>query len=248
MLKKPLCVFDLETTGLNVEQDRIIEIGILKVNPTGENELYETKVNPKIPIPAIVTELTGITDDDVKDAPTWKDIAEEVYAFIGDSDLCGYNSNRFDIPFLQNEFKRDCIKFNLDNRALIDVCYIFKSKERRNLANAYKFYCGEILENSHTAMADLQATWKILQEQVRRYPELSLDAEVLHDASKDAKQVDIAGKLVKNEAGEICINFGKHKGKTLEYMKVNELDYLRWIIDTDFTDDTKKYIKKVYFA
>ena len=167
---------------------------------------------------------------------------------VSDSDLAGYNSNKFDIPLLSSELKRVGENLDLRGKALIDVCYIFKSKERRNLANAYKFYCGEKLENSHTAMADLQATWKILQEQVRRYPDLSLDAEVLHNASKDASQVDLAGKLTKDKAGNVCINFGKHKGKTLVNLKATEPNYLKWILDSDFTQDTKNYIEQIYIG
>ena len=245
MLNKPLCVFDLETTGLNLEKDKIIEIGILKINPTGENELYETYVNPKMDIPEIVTHLTGISNETVSDAPTFKEIAEEVYEFMKDSDLCGYNSNAFDVPILVAEFRRAVIKFNLDNRALIDVCYIFKSKERRNLANALKFYCDEELKNSHTAMADLQATWKILQEQVRRYPELSLDAEVLHNASKNEKSVDLANKLILDDDGFVCINFGKHKNKRVVDLMINESSYLKWMLESDFTEDTKRHLKEV---
>jgi len=248
MFKKPLVIFDLETTGLNTDKDRIIEIGILKINPTGENELLETKVNPEMDIPQIITDLTGITNEDVKDQPTFKEISEEVMELVSDSDLAGYNSNKFDIPLLSSELKRVGENLDLRGKALIDVCYIFKSKERRNLANAYKFYCGEKLENSHTAMADLQATWKILQEQVRRYPDLSLDAEVLHNASKDASQVDLAGKLTKDKAGNVCINFGKHKGKTLVNLKATEPNYLKWILDSDFTQDTKNYIEQIYIG
>ena len=247
MLKKPLVVFDLETTGLNLQQDKIIEIGILKINPTGDNELFQSYINPKMDIPEIVTDITGIDNETVKDAPTFKEVADEVYELIGDSDLCGYNSNAFDIPILTAEFKRSVIKFNLDNRALIDVCYIFKSKERRNLANAFKFYCDEDLKNSHSAMADLQATWKILQEQVRRYPELSLDSEVLHKASKDESSVDLANRLKMDREGFVCINFGKHKNKRVVDLMISEPNYIKWILDSDFTEDTKSYLKKIVY-
>lgn len=247
MLKKALCVFDLETTGLNLEQDQIIEIGILKINPSGDNELYQSYVNPHRDIPQIITDITAINNDTVSDAPTFKDISKEVYDFIGDSDLCGYNSNKFDIPILISEFKKCQINFNIDNRALIDVCYIFKSKERRNLANAFKFYCDEDLKNSHSAMADLQATWKILNEQVRRYSDLSLDADVLHNASKNESSVDLANKLKMDNEGFVCINFGKHKNKRVVDLMIREPDYLKWILNSDFTEDTKNHLKKVIY-
>lgn len=245
MLKKPIIVFDLETTGLNVEQDRIIEIGALKINPTGDNELFQSYINPNMDIPLIVTEITGIDNEKVKGEPTFKEIADEFYEFIKDCDLCGYNSNRFDIPLLIAEFKRSVIKFNLDNRALIDVCYIFKSKERRNLSNALKFYCDEDLKNSHSAMGDLQATWKILQEQIRRYPELSLDSDILHNASKDKSSVDLANKLKTDNDGFVCINFGKHKNKRVVDLMLSEPNYIKWILDSDFTEETKSHLKEV---
>ena len=206
--------------------------------------MYETLINPKIDIPSIITEITKIDNDTVKDAPTFKEISEEFYEFLNGCDLCGYNSNNFDVPLLVAEFKRCVIKFNLDNRALIDVCFIFKDKERRNLQNAYKFYCNENLENSHTAMADLQATWKILQEQIRRYPELSLDSDNLHGASRNPLSVDLANKLKLDFKGFVCINFGKHKGKRVVDLLISEPNYIKWILESDFTDDTKNHLRK----
>lgn len=248
MLKKPLVIFDLETTGLNTEQDRIIEVGALKINPSGDNELFQSYVNPKMDIPLIVTDITGIDNDTVKDAPTFKEISEELYEFMNGCDFAGYNSNKFDIPLLVAEFKRSVIKLNLDGRALIDACYIFKSMERRNLANALKFYCGEDLKNSHSAIADLQATWQVLQEQIRRYPNLSLDADVLHRASKDESSVDLANKLTRDSEDFVCINFGKHKGKRIVDLMINEAKYLKWVMDSDFSEDTKKHISKILYS
>lgn len=246
MLNKPVAIFDLETTGLSTANDRIIEIGILKVHPDGTKETFSSLVNPQVDIPQIVTEITGITNDHVKDSPTFRDIAEEVYEFMRDCDLCGFNSNKFDIPLLIEEFKRACIKFLTDNRALIDVCYIFKMKERRNLENAYRFYCNKELENAHSAMADLQATWEVLNEQVKRYPDLIMDSQVLHDASKDENSVDLAEKLAKDKDGNVCINFGKHKGVPVHEIAKTEPSYLKWILNADFTDDTKNHLRKIF--
>ncbi len=214
-LKKPICFFDLETTGINISKDRIVEIAILKVYPDGKEESKRWLVNPEMPIPAEVTEIHGISDADVADAPTFKVLAKEVYSLIKDSDLGGYNSNRFDIPLLAEEMLRAEVDFDMKTNLAIDVQTIFHKMEQRTLSAAYKFYCGKNLDNAHSAAADTYATYEILKAQVERYDELENNTKFLSEFSSRKQFADFAGFLVFNKDGEECFSFGKHKIKRL---------------------------------
>ncbi|HHE65387.1 MAG TPA: 3'-5' exonuclease, partial [Bacteroidetes bacterium] len=212
----PIAFFDLETTGVNVAKDRIVEIAILKVLPDGKEVNYRKLVNPTIPIPEESSDIHHIVDDDVKDAPTFKDIAMEVLLFLKDCDLAGYNSDRFDVPLLMEEFLRADVSFDLDNRKLIDVQTIFHLMEQRTLTAAYRFYCKKKLEDAHSAMADVNATYEILKSQLDTYPNLKNDIGFLSDFTrKNARFADLNGRIAYNKKGEEIMNFGKFKGKTV---------------------------------
>lgn len=245
-LNTPLAVFDLETTGVDVTNDRIVEIAILKVLPNGETEEYLRRINPQIPIPVESSEIHGIYDADIKDAPTFKDLAEEIAAFIGDADLAGYNSNKFDIPVLAEEFLRAESTFNVADRKFIDVQNIFHKMEQRTLVAAYKFYCGKDLENAHSAMYDTKATWEVLKAQVERYNDLEPNTPFLADFSRanNLELLDFAGRIAKNEKGEAIYNFGKHKGKTVRHVNKVEPGYYGWMLDANFPLFTKQVLKK----
>jgi DNA polymerase-3 subunit epsilon len=245
ILKRPLIIFDLETTGLNIANDRIVEIGALIINPDNSTELYQTYINPEVDIPKQASDIHGITNDMVKDSPTFKDVSKELFDIFDNADLGGYNSNMFDVPFLVSEFKRAGLLYNISNRALIDACYIFKKKERRNLEGAYKFYCNAKLENSHSAVADLKATWLVLQEQIKRYDDLSFDVNVLHRASNDEATIDLAGRMKMDMEGFACMNFGKYKGQRICDLVLTNPDYFDWMLSSDFTDDTKNHLKSI---
>jgi DNA polymerase-3 subunit epsilon len=242
----PIAFFDLETTGINVAKDRIVEIAILKVLPDGKEVNYRKLVNPTIPIPAEVTEIHHITDDDVKDAPTFKDIALEIILFLKDCDLAGYNSDRFDIPLLMEEFMRADVNFDLDNRKLIDVQTIFHLMEKRNLTAAYRFYCDKKLEDAHSAMADVKATYEVLKSQLDKYPNLKNDIAYLSDFTrKNARFADLNGRIAYNKKGEEIFNFGKFKGKTVVEVFSNEPGYYNWMMKGDFPQYTKMVISKI---
>ena len=211
-LSKPICFFDLETTGINISKDRIVEISILKVYPNGKEERYTRLVNPTIPIPADVTKVHGISDEDVADKPTFKELAKEIHNIIKDSDLAGFNSNRFDIPLLAEEMLRADLDFDMKNRMAVDVQTIFHKMEQRTLSAAYKFYCDKSLDNAHSAEADAVATYEVLKAQVERYEELENDTKFLAEFSSRKKFADFAGFINYNKAGEECFSFGKHKG------------------------------------
>lgn len=245
-LIKPLAFFDLETTGLNISKDKIIEIGILKVHPDQREERYIKRINPGISIPAESQAIHGISDADVKDCPTFSQVAEEIKNFIGDADLAGYNSNKFDIPFLLEEFLRLGIELEMENRKFIDVQTIFHKMEQRTLSAAYKFYCSKEIENAHSAEADIVATFEVLKAQLDKYADLKNDITYLSEftSTDKAKKIDFVGRLALNEKGEICYNFGKHSGKTLKEVLTTEPGYHRWILDNEFPLYTKSLVKK----
>lgn len=247
-LTRPLAFFDIETTGLNIASDRIVEISILKIHPPEGNK-KETKtllINPTIPIPKEVTKIHGISDTDVADAPTFKDCAKELSDFLGDSDLGGYNCNYFDIPLLMEEFLRAGIDFDIRDRKFVDVQGIFHKKEERTLTAAYKFYCGKSLENAHSAEADITATHEILEAQLEKYPDLKNDVQYLHNFTSRSKRVDFAGRFVYNEKGAIVFNFGKHAGKNAEDVFRTEPSYYSWMMNGEFSLHTKKVITEIY--
>jgi len=244
-LTKPICFFDLETTGINISKDRIVEIAILKVYPNGDEERKTWKVNPEIPIPKEVIEIHGITDAMVADAPTFKDIAKEIYNLIKDSDLGGFNSNRFDIPLLAEEMLRADVDFDMKNRKAIDVQTIFHKMEQRTLMAAYKFYCDKNLEDAHSAGADTDATYEVLKAQISKYEALENDMNFLAEFSSRKKVADLAGFISYNKKGEECFSFGKHKGKVVTEVLESEPGYFGWLLNADFPRYTKKVLTTI---
>jgi DNA polymerase-3 subunit epsilon len=245
-LIKPIAFFDLETTGLNISKDKIVEIAILKVHPDEKEEVYSKRINPTIPIPQESSEIHGITNEDVKDCSTFKELALEIKAFIGDADLAGYNSNRFDIPFLLEEFLNNGIELDMEGRKFIDVQTIFHKMEQRTLAAAYNFYCGKEIINAHSAEADTIATYEVLKGQLDRYPEIENNVDFLFEFTQTGKnrKIDFVGRLALNEKDELVYNFGKHTGKPVKDVYKSEPGYHRWILDNEFPLITKSILKK----
>lgn len=252
-LKRPLAFFDLEATGINVGADRIVEIAVLKAMPDGSEIVKTWRVNPEMPIPLQTSLIHGIYDEDIANEPTFKVLAQEIAEFIGDSDLAGYNSNKFDIPMLLEEFLRADIDFDMSQRKFVDVQNIFHQMEQRTLKAAYKFYCQEDLVNAHAAEADVIATYKVLLGQLEMYKETEFeskqgvksvpvvnDVDALHVFTNINKPVDFAGRMVYNDQEEVCFNFGKHKGKTAQQVFAAEPSYYAWMKNGDFPLYTKK--------
>lgn len=244
-LKNPLVVFDLETTGIDIVKDRIIEISYVKVFPNGKEESKTMRINPGMPIPPASTAIHGITDDDVKDCPLFKNVAKQLAAQIEGCDLAGYNSNRFDIPLLAEEFLRAGVDIDLTRRKFIDVQTIFYKMEQRTLAAAYKFYCQKSLENPHAAAADTMATYEVLKAQLDRYPELKNDVTFLSEFSSFTNNVDFAGRMVYNEKNQEVFNFGKYKGRLVEEVLKQEPAYYSWMMNGDFPLNTKQKLTEI---
>jgi len=241
-LYKPLCIFDLETTGTNVAKDRIVEICILKVNPDASRESKTWLVNPEMPIPKETTAVHGISDEDVKDAPKFKEIAPKIMEMIAGSDLGGFNSNRFDVPLLAEELLRAGIDFDLSKFKLVDAQTIFHKMEPRNLTAAYKFYCKKDLENAHSAEADVLATFEVLDAQVGHYEELPNDIAALSEFSFHTKFADLAGMIHFDEEQQEIFAFGKYKGQRVKEVFQKDLGYYGWIQSADFPLYTKKIL------
>ena len=259
-LKRPLAFFDIESTGTNVVKDRIVEICIFKVMPDGTTETKLRRVNPEIPIPPEVVAIHGISNEDVANEPTFKQLAKSLNTLLKDCDLAGYNSNKFDVPMLIEEFLRCNIDFDLKNRKLVDVQNIFHKMEPRTLKAAYKFYCGKELVDAHTAEADTIATYEILVSQLERYKDteyedrdgnvstpIQNDMEALYQFSYNHRNADLVGHIVYNANGEESFNFGKHKGKTLKEVFGKESQYYDWMMNADFPLSTKNILKEVRF-
>ena len=244
-LVRPICFFDLETTGINISKDRIVEISVLKIFPNGNKESKTWLVNPKIPIPNEVSNIHGITDDMVVNEPSFDSIGVYVKEMIDKCDLGGFNSNKFDIPLLAEEFLRNEIDFNLENIKCIDVQNIFHKMEKRTLGAAYKFYCQKDLIDAHSSKADTLATFEVLEAQVEKYSELENNVDFLSDFSSRNKSVDLAGFIIYNKDNIPCFSFGKHKGKTVDFIIENEPGYLGWILNSDFPIYTKKILTKL---
>lgn len=244
-LTKPICFFDLETTGISITNDRIVEISILKVFPDGKEESKTWLVNPEMVIPQEVIEIHGISNEDVADKPTFKALAKEIYNMIKDSDLGGYNSNRFDIPLLAEEMLRADIDFDMKGRLAVDVQTIFHKMEQRTLTAAYKFYCDKNLEGAHSAAADTKATYEVLKSQIERYDEVENDTKFLAEFSSRKKFADFAGYLVYNKNGAECFSFGKHKGKLVTEVLEKEPGYFGWLLNADFPLYTKKVLTAI---
>ena len=242
-LNKPICFFDLETTGINVANDRIVEISILKVFPNGNKESYTWRVNPEMKIPALTTAIHGITDEMVANEPTFKELSDKVYGLIKDSDLGGFNSNRFDIPLLAEELLRAEIDFDLKKNLAVDVQTIFHKMEKRTLEAAYQFYCDKDLTNAHSAEADTLATYEVLLSQLDKYEDLENDISFLSKFSSHKNFADFAGFVGYDKNGEEIITFGKHKGKVVEKLYETEPGYFSWIQNADFPKYTKKVLR-----
>src|SRR5258708_7049072 len=258
-LKRPLAFFDLEATGTNIGIDRIVEISIIKLNQDGSEDVKTWRVNPEMQIPIESSLIHGIYDEHIKDELTFKALAEAVAEFIGESDLAGYNSNKFDIPMLMEEFLRAGVLFDLENRHFVDVQNIFHQMEQRTLKAAYQFYCNKAIINAHSAEADTRATMEVLLAQIEKYADTEWedkkgnrskpvinDIEALHQFTNLNRPVDFAGRLAFNEAGEEVFNFGKHKGKKVEDVFAIEPSYYSWMMQGDFPLYTKRKLEEIY--
>lgn len=244
-LRRPIAFLDIETTGINVSTDRIVEISVLKISPSGKEEWLVSRVNPEMPIPPKSTAIHGITDQDIEKAPRFKEIAKRLGAFLEGCDLAGYNAIKFDIPVLAEEFLRVNIDFNFRKRRYIDVQVIFHKKEQRTLSAAYQFYCNKNLENAHSSKADTSATFEVLKAQLDRYADLENDIEKLADYSAFNNIADFAGRIIFDENGVEVFNFGKHKGKSVELVLNEEPAYYAWMMNGDFPLYTKKVLTEI---
>jgi DNA polymerase III subunit epsilon len=243
-LTRPLAVIDLETTGVNLGTDRIVEIAIVKVMPDGKKTVKRKLINPEIPIPAASSALHGITDDMVKDAPTFRQAANELKQFIENCDIAGYNSNRFDIPLLAEEFLRIGMDFDCKGRKLVDAQKIFHLMEQRTLSAAYKFYCEKNLEDAHSAEADATATWEVLEAQVIKYPQLGNNLEAIVKFTGEDQIVDFARRFTLENGVEI-FNFGKYKGRAVADVLKSEPQYYDWMMKGDFPMHTKQKLTEI---
>jgi len=254
-LTKPLAFFDLETTGVNVASDRIVEISILKIHPDGREEKKTKRINPTIPIPIESSLIHGIYDEHIQDEPTFKAIAKSLSTFLENCDLAGYNSNKFDIPLLVEEFLRAGIDFEIKGRRLVDVQNIFHQMEQRTLKAAYKFYCEKELINSHSAEADIWATYEVLKAQIKKYENVAIEDKkgnkitpvkncinTLHEFTRTHDSADLAGRIVFNDKGVEVFNFGKHKGRSVTEVLKAEPSYYSWMMNGDFPLYTKKVL------
>ncbi len=244
-LNKPLAVIDLETTGVNIGIDRILEIAVVKMLPDGTRNVKRKLINPGIPIPPSSSEIHGITDEMVKDAPTFKQVAQEFKQFLDNCDMAGYNSNRFDIPLLMEEFMRSEVEFDLRGRRLLDVQNIFHQMEQRTLSAAYKFYCSKTLENAHSAEADAIATAEILEAQLSHYPILGNSIDSILKVIGEEEIVDFARRMVMEKGVEV-FNFGKYKGRSVAEVLKSEPQYYNWMMKGDFPMHTKQKLTEIY--
>ena len=244
-LNRPICFFDLETTGIEVAKDRIVEISILKVFPNGNKEGKTWLVNPEMVIPPNVIAVHGITNEKIANEPTFRELASQIYAMIKDSDLAGFNSDRFDIPLLAEELLRAGVDFDMKSRVSVDVQTIFHKMEERTLSAALKFYCGKSLENAHSAAADTMATYEILMAQLERYPELENDMKSLAEFTTRKKTADFAGFIGYDKDGDEIFSFGKHKGVKVDKVLEEEPGYFGWLQNADFPLYTKKVLTAI---
>lgn len=243
-LERPLIFFDLETTHLEVNIARIVEIALVKLFPDGTTESFLTRVNPGIAIPSDATRIHGINNFDIMDKPAFREIASDVYSIIKDCDLAGYNVISYDLPILINEFRRAGINFSTETVHLVDIMAIFKMKERRNLAAAYRFYCQKELQDAHSALKDTQATLEIFLAQIKRYQDLPNSVEELHQLcnQRDERFVDSDKKFIWQD-GEACFTFGKYKGAPLKKVAKNDAEYLTWMVGSDFSPEVQNIIR-----
>jgi len=244
-LRNPLVFFDLETTGIDVAVDRIVEISYLKIYPNGDEESKTMKINPGMPIPPKATNIHGITDEDVRDAPTFQEVAKSVAKVFEGCDFAGYNSNKFDLPLLAEEFLRADTDLDLKKRKFIDIQVIFHKKEQRTLSAAYKYYCDKNLEDAHSAEADTRATFEILQAQLDRYPDLPNDIDELSKYSSHNRNVDFLGRIVYDDDDCEIFNFGKYKGQKVTEVLKKDPGYYGWMINGNFPLHTKKVLTAI---
>ncbi len=245
-LKRPIIFFDLETTGVDTSRDRIVEISMAKIMPDGEEIVRTRRINPTIPIPAEASAIHHITDEDVKECPTFRQIAKSLKSFMEGCDFGGFNSNRFDLPLLVEEFMRAEVDVNFRNRKYIDVQNIFHKKEERTLVAAYRFYCNkELGDAAHGAEADTIATYEVLKAQLDRYPDLENDVDFLSKYSTRNETADFAGRIVFNDKGEEVFSFGKYKGRSVEKIFASDPGYYDWMMNGDFPQYTKKVITEI---
>ena len=245
-LDKPIVFFDLETTGTNTSQDRIVEISYLKVSPNGNEDMHTRRINPEMHIPEQSTAVHGITDDDVRDCPTFKEVAKGIARDFEGSDIAGFNSNRFDVPLLAEEFLRAGVDIDLGRHRFIDVQVIFHKMEQRTLTAAYKFYCGKDLTEAHSADGDTRATYEVLMAQLDRYPDdLKNNMQWLSDFSSFTRNVDFAGRIVRNDKGQEVFNFGKYKDMPVIEVFKRDPGYYSWILQGDFPLNTKQVLTRI---
>lgn len=244
-LRRPIVFFDLETTGTNITRDRIVEISMIKVTPDGLHTTYRRLINPGMAIPAEAIAVHHITNEMVAGQPQFKQVAKEIESQLEGCDLAGFNSNRFDIPMLAEEFGRVGINHDFSRHRFVDVQTIFHKREQRTLVAAYRFYCGKELEGAHSATADTEATWEVLEAQLDRYPDLPRDIDGLSDYTCQNRNVDLNGRLIYNERRQEVINFGKYKGQLAEDVLRRDPGYFSWILQGDFAQDTKNAFTRI---
>lgn len=243
-LKRPLAVFDIESTGTDFVKDRIVEMSVLRIHPHGEKDVKTFRLNPTIPIPIEASLVHGIYDEDVITCPTFKEKAREIFDLLNPCDLAGFNSNKFDIPMLLEEFIRAGLNFSIDNRALIDVHKIYTHFEKRTLEAAYQFYCGKTLENAHSAEADTLATYEILEAQLAKYNELQSDVHFLHNFSNEERFIDSGRRFIYSD-GKAVFNFGKYKGRAVKDVLKTDPGYYNWMLNGDFAEHTKQKLREI---
>ena len=244
-LNRPICFFDLETTGVNVVKDRIVEISIIKINIDNTEESKTWLINPEMPIPKIVSAIHGIDDEMVKNEPIFKDYSKEIYHFIKDCDLAGFNSNKFDIPLLAEELLRSEIDFDLSKIKTVDVQNIFHKMEKRTLSAAYKFYCGKVHEDAHSSMSDTRVTYEVFLAQLEKYKDLENNIDFLSNFSTMRKSIDLAGFIYESENKKVVFSFGKYKNQEIDYVMENDPGYFSWIMKSDFPNYTKKILNQL---
>ena len=244
-LKKPIIFFDLETTGTDISKDRIVEICYIKIFPDGRELEYTRRINPGMHIPETASAVHGIYDDDVKDCPLFKEVAKEIANEFEGSDVAGFNSNRFDLPLLAEEFLRAQVDIDLSRLAAIDVQVLYHKREPRTLTAAYKFYCGKELEDAHSALADTRATYEVLKAQLDHYADMENDMDKLSKESSFTNNVDFAGRIVYDESGREIFNFGKYKGMPVDAVLNRDPGYYGWMMNGDFTLNTKQVLTRI---
>ncbi len=245
-LSRPIVFFDLETTGLNILSDRIVEFSYIKVFPDGSEQSGTMRLNPEIPIPAEATAIHHITDADVAQCPTLSQVARKIVGIFADSDVAGYNSNHFDVPMLAEQLALVGYNFDIRSHKYIDVQAVFHKMEQRTLSAAYRFYCDKDLENAHSANADTRATYEVLKAQLDRYPTLKNNVDFLSDFTSKSNKIDLAGRIVRDEQGRERFSFGKHKDQLVEDVFRQEPSYYSWMMNGQFSSDTKQVITEIY--